>query len=83
MDRSARDERLKLVNQKFLAGSALLDGLDRQFTLGEIAIITRAGPARLLGLQHKGHLGAGADADVTVYSRQDDIAAISRVLVMS
>ena len=76
MDRSARDERLKLVNQKFLAGSALLDGLDRQFTLGEIAIITRAGPARLLGLRHKGHLGAGADADVTVYSRQDDIAAM-------
>ena len=74
MDRTVRDERLKLVNQKFLAGSALLDGLDRQFTLGEIAIITRAGPARLLGLRHKGHLGAGADADVTVYARQDDIA---------
>jgi len=76
MDRTVRDERLKLVNQKLLAGSALLDGLDRQFTLGEIAIITRAGPARLLGLRHKGHLGAGADADVTVYSRQDDIAAM-------
>lgn len=74
MDRTVRDERLKLVNQKFLAGSALLDGLDRQFTLGEIAIITRAGPARLLGLRNKGHLGAGADADVTVYARQDDIA---------
>jgi formylmethanofuran dehydrogenase subunit A len=74
MDRTARDERLKLVNQKYLAGSALLDGLDRQFTLGEIAIITRAGPARLLGLKNKGHLGVGADADVTVYSREDDIA---------
>jgi formylmethanofuran dehydrogenase subunit A len=74
MDRTVRDERLKLVNQKFLAGSALLDGLDRQFTLGEIAIITRAGPARLLGLKHKGHLGIGADADVTIYSREDDIA---------
>ena len=74
MDRTVRDARLKLVNQKFLAGSALLDGLDRQFTLGEIAIITRAGPARLLGLRHKGHLGVGADADVTIYGRQDDIA---------
>lgn len=74
MDRTVRDEKLKGVSQKFLAGSALLDGLDRQFTLGEIAIITRAGPARLLGLRHKGHLGAGADADVTIYSRQDDIA---------
>jgi formylmethanofuran dehydrogenase subunit A len=76
MDRTVRDARLKLVNQKLLAGSALLDGLDRQFTLGEIAIITRAGPARLLGLRHKGHLGVGADADVTIYSRQDDIAAM-------
>ncbi len=74
MDRSVRDERLKLVNQKFLAGSALLDGLDRQFTLNEIAIISRAGPARLLGLSKKGHLGVGADADVTIYDRQDDIA---------
>ena len=63
------------MNQKLLGGSALLDGLDRQFTLDEIAIITRAGPARLLGLRHKGHLGAGADADVTIYARQDDIAA--------
>ena len=40
----------------------------------EIAIVTRAGPARLLGLAHKGHLGVGADADVTVYARDADIA---------
>ncbi len=59
MDRSVRDERLKQVNPKLLAGSALADGLAREYTLNEIAIITRAGPARLLGLTHKGHLGAG------------------------
>ncbi len=76
MDRNARDERLKTVNQKLLAGTALLDGLTREYTLGEICIITRAGPARLLGLRHKGHLGPGADADVTVYSRQPDLAAM-------
>ena len=69
MDKSVRDERLKQVNPKLLAGSALADGLSREYTLNEIAIITRAGPARLLGLKHKGHLGVGADADVTVYSR--------------
>jgi formylmethanofuran dehydrogenase subunit A len=74
MDRSVRDERLKQINQKFLAGSALADGLGREYTLNEIAIITRAGPARLLGLKNKGHLGAGADADVTLYSRDPDIA---------
>jgi formylmethanofuran dehydrogenase subunit A len=67
MDRAYRDERLKLVNQKLLAGSALADGISREYTLNEIAIVTRAGPARLLGLRDKGHLGVGADADVTVY----------------
>lgn len=74
MDRAYRDERLKGVNQKLLAGSALLDGLTREYTLGEIAIVTRAGPARLLGLAQKGHLGPGADADVTVYAPDADRA---------
>jgi formylmethanofuran dehydrogenase subunit A len=74
MDRSYRDERLKRVNQKLLAGSALLDGLSREYRLGEIAIVTRAGPARLLGLANKGHLGPGADADVTIYTSDADRA---------
>jgi len=74
MDRSARDEALKAANPKLLAGSALADGLAREYTLNEVAIVTRAGPARLLGLRHKGHLGPGADADVTVYARDPDIA---------
>jgi formylmethanofuran dehydrogenase subunit A len=74
MDRNARDAQLKAANPKLLAGSALADGIAREYTLNEIAIITRAGPARLLGLAHKGHLGVGADADVTVYSRDADIA---------
>jgi formylmethanofuran dehydrogenase subunit A len=74
MDRSVRDQRLMQVNPRLLAGSALADGLAREYTLNEIAIVTRAGPARLLGLKHKGHLGPGADGDVTVYSRDPDIA---------
>jgi formylmethanofuran dehydrogenase subunit A len=74
MDRTYRDERLKGVNQKLLAGSSLLDGLTREYTLGEIAIVTRAGPARLLGLTRKGHLAPGADADVTVYAPDADRA---------
>jgi formylmethanofuran dehydrogenase subunit A len=67
MDRTYRDGRLQRVNHKLLAGSALADGLAREYTLHEIAVITRAGPARLLGLRDKGHLGVGAEADVTVY----------------
>jgi len=72
MDRTYRDDCLKRVNAGLLAGSALADGLARQYTLNEIAIVTRAGPARLLGLLHKGHLGVGADADVTVYAPDAD-----------
>ena len=76
MDRSVRDEQLKLANPKLLGGGALADGLAREYTLNEIAIVTRAGPARLLGLRDKGHLGPGADADVTIYSRDPDIATM-------
>jgi formylmethanofuran dehydrogenase subunit A len=74
MDRAYRDDRLKSVNQKMLAGSALADGITREYSLNEIAIITRAGPARQLGLRQKGHLGAGADADITIYSRDANYA---------
>lgn len=68
MDRAYRSEQLERVNQRLLAGSALADGITREYTLNEIAIVTRAGPARLLGLRHKGHLGIGADADLVVYT---------------
>jgi formylmethanofuran dehydrogenase subunit A len=76
MDRAVRDDQLKRINPKLVAGSALADGLAREYTLNEIAIVTRAGPARLLGLRDKGHLGVGADADITVYSRNADLAAM-------
>jgi formylmethanofuran dehydrogenase subunit A len=49
----------------------LLD-LDREYSLQEIAIVTRAAPARLLGLKHKGHLGVGADADITIYDEHEN-----------
>ena len=74
MDSTYRADRLKHVNNRLLAGSALSDGLEREYSLNEIAIITRAGPARLLGLRDKGHLGAGADADITIYNKETNIA---------
>ncbi len=76
MDRTFRDQEIARVHPGAIAGTALADGLDREYTLGEIAIITRAGPARLLGLAHKGHLGPGADADVTVYAPNEDVEAM-------
>ena len=76
MDRVYRDEQIARVEQKLLAGSALADGLGREYSLSEIAVVTRAGPARLLGLRNKGHLGVGADADVTVYVPDDNRATM-------
>jgi len=76
MDRAYRDEQIGRVERRLLTGSALADGLGREYSLSEIAIITRAGPARLLGLQNKGHLGVGADADVTVYVPDDNRATM-------
>jgi formylmethanofuran dehydrogenase subunit A len=67
MDRTYRQDMLKTLPAAVRDRSGLKD-LDREYSLSEIAIITRAGPARMLGLTHKGHLGVGADADVTIYT---------------
>lgn len=67
MDSAYRREQLQLVNPKVLAHCPLMD-IDREYSLSDIAIITRAGPAKILGLENKGHLGVGADADITVYT---------------
>jgi len=40
------------------------------------AIITRAGPARSLGLKDRGHLGVGASGDITVYRDDPDREAM-------
>jgi formylmethanofuran dehydrogenase subunit A len=72
MDREFRNEQLQRANKQAIRRTVLLDDLDREYTLEEIAIVTRAGPARLLGLRDKGHLGAGADADVTIYDDRPD-----------
>lgn len=75
MDRGYRQEVLKRVPPRVLRRSTLQE-LDREYSLYEIAIITRAGPARMLGLPHKGHLGIGADADVTIYTPSADKRAM-------
>lgn len=72
MDREYRNEQLRLANRRAIGRTVLFDDLEREYTLSEIAIVTRAGPARLLGMKHKGHLGVGADADVTIYDDRAD-----------
>jgi formylmethanofuran dehydrogenase subunit A len=71
MNADYRKECVRKLPAKALSRIVLAD-LDRQYTLSEIAIITSAGPARALGLPHKGHLGVGADADVAIYHENPD-----------
>jgi formylmethanofuran dehydrogenase subunit A len=71
MDRTFREEALKQVHPAVRERSSLGD-LTREYTLYEICIITRSGPAKILGLTNKGHLGPGADADITIYTPNDD-----------
>jgi len=63
MDSEFRREQIAKLPEKAKSRIILAD-LTREYTLGEIAIISSAGPARSLGLPQKGHLGVGAEKDV-------------------
>jgi len=71
MNADYRRECVKKLPPKALQRIVLAD-LDREYSLFEIAIITSAGPAKALGLTQKGHLGIGADADVSIYNENPD-----------
>ncbi len=71
MDRSFRNDLLAQIHPEAAATSAL-GSLDREYSLYEIAIMTRAAPARILGLRDRGHLAPGALADITVYHPHED-----------
>jgi len=66
MSRKAREKILEKVSRKARRKS-LVPTIDREYSLYEIAIVTRAGQAKALGLKNKGHLGVGADADIAIY----------------
>jgi len=66
MSKPKRDEEIATLHS-LVPKRSILATLDREMDWGEIAIMTRAAPAKILGLKDKGHLGIGADADVTIY----------------
>ena len=75
MDRGFRNAKLDEINAEAAAHSQLRS-LEREYSLYEIAIMTRAAPARSLGLSDRGHLGAGAAADIVVYRDDADREAM-------
>jgi formylmethanofuran dehydrogenase subunit A len=66
LSRRARRATLKRVNGRAKRRCALED-MDREYSLYELSIVTRANTAKVLGLKNKGHLGVGADADIAIY----------------
>ena len=75
MDKSFRKQVMGTINQDALKYSALAS-LEREYSLYDIAIMTRAGPAKSLGLKDRGRLGVGACADITVYADNPDREAM-------
>lgn len=66
VSKKARDKKMSKMNKE--ARRRLdLPAIDREYTLYELAIITRAATAKSLKMNHKGHLRCGADADVAIY----------------
>jgi formylmethanofuran dehydrogenase subunit A len=77
ISKKARMATLKKTHPKAQKRS-LLPSIKRELSLYEIAVVTRAGQAKALGLKDKGHLGVGADADVAIYNINPEKIDISR-----
>jgi len=75
MDKTFRNEAFAKLNLDAQAMSNLT-AINREYSLYEIATMTRAGAAKLIGLHDRGHLGVGAGADITVYTDQPDREAM-------
>jgi formylmethanofuran dehydrogenase subunit A len=66
MDYEYRLEYLEKLHPEVIPLTLLKD-LKKEFSLHEIAVMTRSAAAQLLGLTDRGHLRPGAVADVAVY----------------
>ncbi|MEM1999213.1 MAG: formylmethanofuran dehydrogenase subunit A, partial [Archaeoglobaceae archaeon] len=67
MSKKMREGELKKVHQ-YVQKTTTLPSIDTEKTLYEVIHMTRSLPAKVLGLENKGHLGVGADADIAIYN---------------
>ena len=77
MDKSFRNDMLATIHPE-AQKMTTLGSIEREYSFQEIAIMTRAGAAKLIGLQDRGHLGKDAWADITVYTENEDREAMFR-----
>ncbi len=75
MDRSFRNDMLATIHPEAQKMTTLAS-IEREYTLNEIAIMTRAGAARIIGLKDRGALSAGNWADITIYTENPDRQAM-------
>ena len=76
----SRDLRAQWISELPPAAIAVttLPSITREYTLPEIATMTRSAPAKLLGLTDRGRLDPGTVADVAVYEDRKDRARMFR-----
>ncbi len=67
MDYDYRMDCASQINQKSFEISHLKD-IKREYTLNDIAIMTRSAPADILGLNDRGSLAPGHIADISIYN---------------
>jgi formylmethanofuran dehydrogenase subunit A len=77
---TSRKARMTLLEKchKKAQKKSLLPSIKRELSLYELAIVTRAGQAKALGLTSKGHLGVGADADISIYNVNPETTDIAQ-----
>ncbi|APO78384.1 formylmethanofuran dehydrogenase subunit A (plasmid) [Rhizobium etli 8C-3] len=77
MRRDVRHAKMEELDHSALELTTLAS-ISREYTLEEVAVMTRAAPAKLLGLDDRGHLGPGAIADIAVYRKGQDVQKMFR-----
>ncbi len=75
MDKSFRNDMLATIHPEAQKMTTLAS-IEREYTMQEIAILTRAGAAKITGLVNRGSLGEGDWADITVYTENPDREAM-------
>ncbi len=73
MSQKYREAELNTIHKKTTDRSSI-GAIDRELNLEEIAIMTRAGQAKALGVLNigKGHLSEGAEADIAIFPFKPD-----------
>ncbi len=67
MDKKTRIDMLDNVCSPKANSQTQLRDIDRELTLNELCIVSRAGTAKCLGMTDRGHLGVGAIGDVSIF----------------